>query len=200
MIWHKQLADESFRNLKSMTVKWCNKIVTVFQSSMLERILSLESLTVRNCSSVEHIFDLHGVDFEEPHLTIVTQLHFLHIENLPKLKYIYQKVKELDVEDCGAEEIVLEEREAKAAARFVFPHMVSFVLKKLPEFRTFYPRLYTSEWPMLKKLTMSGCDKIELFASELFNFQGNNEEGQRDIRIQQPLFIVSKVCLYTASN
>ncbi|TXG66108.1 hypothetical protein EZV62_007383 [Acer yangbiense] len=45
---------------------------------------------------------------------------------------------------------------------------------------------------MLKKLTMSGCDKIELFASELFNFQGNNEEGQRDTRIQQPLFMVNK--------
>ncbi|KAK3200789.1 hypothetical protein Dsin_024204 [Dipteronia sinensis] len=200
--FNKKLADESFRNLKSMTVKWCNKIVTVFQSSMLERILRLEFLTVSNCSSVEHIFDLHGADFEEPHLTIVSQLHFLHIENLPKLKYIwnkdprelfsYQKVKELDVEDCGAEEIVLEEREAIAAARFVFPHMVSFMLKKLPEFRTFYPRLYTSEWPMLKKLTMSGCDKIELFASELFNFQGNNEEGQRDIRVQQPLFMVNK--------
>ncbi|KAK3200792.1 hypothetical protein Dsin_024207 [Dipteronia sinensis] len=36
-----------------------------------------------------------------------------------------------------------------------------------------------------------GCDKIELFASELFNFQGNSEQGQRDIRIQL-LFMVNK--------
>ncbi|KAK3200793.1 hypothetical protein Dsin_024208 [Dipteronia sinensis] len=64
MIWHKQLVDESFRNIKSMTVEWCNKIVTVFQSSMVERILRLESLTVSNCSSVEHIFNLHWADLK----------------------------------------------------------------------------------------------------------------------------------------
>ncbi|TXG65719.1 hypothetical protein EZV62_006994 [Acer yangbiense] len=64
------------------------------------------------------------------------------------------QLEELDMYNCGVEEIISKEGEAKAAARFVFPRMTSLRLCKLAELRNFYPGIHNSEWPMLKKLEL----------------------------------------------
>ncbi|TXG48780.1 hypothetical protein EZV62_024655 [Acer yangbiense] len=207
MIWPNQLCKDSFRNLKSMEVTWCNKLLTIFQSNMLERIMRLESLIVSDCYLIEEIFDLRGVEFEEeshPETETQTQLRELDIISLPKLKHIWNKdpqkmfykklssvkvcnckslkylfpfsiaqslseLEQLHVYNCGVEEIVADEGEAKEAVTFVFPRITSLMLNYLPRLETFYRGVHTLQWRNLKKLSMHHCDKAELFASELFN-------------------------------
>ena len=90
------------------------------------------------------------------------------------------------------EKIVADDQgEAKVDAKFVFPRITSLELNNLPRLKTFYCGVHASQWQNLKRLVMHGCDKVELFASELFHFQENNE-GQSDTLVQ-PLFIVEKV-------
>ncbi|KAK3200407.1 hypothetical protein Dsin_023822 [Dipteronia sinensis] len=227
-IWSNQLCNDSFCNLNSLEVRECNKLLTIFQSNMLERIARLESLTICDCDLVEKIFDLQGIDFEESHSEVESQLRKLVINGLPKLKHIWNKnpqkmfsfqklnnvevhdcmslkylfpvsiaeslseLEQLDVYDCGVEEFVAyDQGEAKVAATFVFPQITSLELNYLPRLKTFYCGVHTSQWQNLKRLTISHCDKVELFASELFNFQENNE-GQHGSSVQ-PLFIVEKV-------
>ena len=225
MIWPNQLCKDSFCNLKSLEVTNCNKLLTIFQSNMLERILRLESLIICDCELVEQIFDLQGVYFEESNPAKETLLRELNIVDLPKLKHIWNKdphkmfsfqklnsvkihhcmslkylfpvsiaeslceLEQLCVDNCGVEEIVGDDqRETKVAVTFVFPQLTSLELKYLPQLKTFYRGVHTSQWQNLKWLTMCDCDKVELFASELFNFQENNK-GQHGSSVQ-PLFIV----------
>lgn len=46
---------------------------------------------VTNCGSLEEIFDLEGMDFEEQGSGAVTQLRELYLSRLPKLKSIWNK-------------------------------------------------------------------------------------------------------------
>ena len=82
----QQLAEDLFCNLKSMTIKRCNKLL------MLEGFSRLEFLYVCNCNSLEVIFDIQGVmNFEKSHTPAVIQLREMDISFLPKLKHIFNK-------------------------------------------------------------------------------------------------------------
>ncbi|KAK2640674.1 hypothetical protein Ddye_028469 [Dipteronia dyeriana] len=92
MIWHKQLAENSFDGLTSIKVDECTRLSTIFQFNMLQRSTRLQSLTVNKCNSLEVIFDLQGVNFEESsHSAISSLLRELHIEYLPKMRHIWNK-------------------------------------------------------------------------------------------------------------
>ncbi|TXG65729.1 hypothetical protein EZV62_007004 [Acer yangbiense] len=92
MIWHNQLAEDSFGNLKSMEVKSCKKLLTIFQFNMLERSTKLESLMVKQCISLKVMFDLQDVNFEEfSHSVISSQLREIKIDYLPKMRHIWSK-------------------------------------------------------------------------------------------------------------
>ncbi|KAK3200431.1 hypothetical protein Dsin_023846 [Dipteronia sinensis] len=92
MIWHNQLADDSFGNLKSMEVKSCKKLLTIFQFNMLERSTRLESLMVKQCISLKVMFDLQDVNFEESsHSVISSQLREIKMDYLPKMRHIWSK-------------------------------------------------------------------------------------------------------------
>ncbi|TXG66092.1 hypothetical protein EZV62_007367 [Acer yangbiense] len=95
MIWHNQLAEDSFCSLKSVKVIECNKLLTIFKFNMLERFTRLESLFVHRCNSLEEIFDLQEGCFlklEELYLTgdslrLISQAQFSeHL--IPKLKFL----------------------------------------------------------------------------------------------------------------
>ena len=46
IIWHDQLAENSFFKLQSLFVKYCENLVNIFESNMLTRFQSLETLKV----------------------------------------------------------------------------------------------------------------------------------------------------------
>ncbi|TXG65903.1 hypothetical protein EZV62_007178 [Acer yangbiense] len=235
-IWHSRLAEHSYCKLKSMEVKDCRKLLTVFPSNVCIRFLGLESLKVRNCSSVLEIFDLRRLNFEETHSIVATQLREVYIFNLSKLEHLWNKdpqgmlsfqellvmkvtyceslknvflasvarslskLEKLEITRCnGVKEIVAKEGVEEAAARFLFPQVTSLMLTYLPELRTFYPGIHSSEWPVLPSLELSGCNKVEIFTSEFLSFHemSNDEEGQLDISVPQPLFMVK---LYAESS
>ncbi|KAK4851407.1 hypothetical protein QYF36_014812 [Acer negundo] len=223
-----------YHQLQQLNINWLPKLKHIWKKDpqaklFFEELPMPESLTVNDCDSIEEIFDLQKVNFEESHSRAVMyhQLKKLYISGLPKLKHIWKKdpqkmssfqklnnvkvrhcmslkylfpvsiakslleLKQLCVHHCGVEEIVVgDQGEAKVAATFVFPRITSLELNYLPRLKTFYCGVHTSQWQNLKRLVMCRCDKVELFASEVFNFQETNE-GQRGSSVQ-PLFIVEK--------
>lgn len=90
-IWHNQLAEGSFCELKTMIIVCCKKLVNIFPSMLLCRFQRLEKLTIRSCDSSEKIFDLPGLSVEGAHSLLVFQLKHLQLYNLPKLKHIWNK-------------------------------------------------------------------------------------------------------------
>lgn len=84
--------------------------------------------------------------------------------------------------------------EEKNDPRFVFPELSSLKLWVLPSLKWFFPGLHISEWPLLRKLVIFGCDNAEILVSE---YQSLREtiygQNQRAAQIPQTLFIVDKV-------
>ncbi|KAL5783703.1 hypothetical protein ACOSP7_008732 [Xanthoceras sorbifolium] len=153
MIWHNQLVEDSFCKLKSLQVEYCYKLLTLFPSNMCERLLSLESLEVSGCVSLQEIFDLQGIIFKEGNsIAAATQsreLSFSNLQNLtifvcPSLKNLFAVANE----GVSAQQV---------PARFCFSKLTSLKLDILPELRNFCPGRHIVKCPVLKTLDLSGC-------------------------------------------
>ncbi|XP_044498593.1 probable disease resistance protein At4g27220 isoform X1 [Mangifera indica] len=123
------------------------------------------------------------------------------VRGCDKLKFLFSsslvtsfvQIRHLEICNCMAlEHIVTKEDEIEATPAFIFPQVTYLKLCDLPELRTFYPGRHTSEWPFLKRLELSGCDKVNIFASESFSFEEIDEAGVI-VPAQQALFKVEKV-------
>ncbi|KAF3946998.1 hypothetical protein CMV_026806 [Castanea mollissima] len=188
MLWHNyQLVPDSFCKLKKLGVARCKNLMNIFPPNMLRRLQNLEILEIRDCNSVEEVFDIRrGIDVDEICDTVSNKLRVLTLFNLPKLKH------ELEIRDCGLEEILAMEEGLETVTKFVFPRLVSLRLLSLPELKCFYPGKQTSEWPSLKYLDISKCDKVKIFASNELSFSDTNELGHH-VPVQQPFFMIEKV-------
>ncbi|KAM4097485.1 hypothetical protein ACJW30_07G003500 [Castanea mollissima] len=75
--------------------------------------------------------------------------------------------------------------------KFVFPQITSLTLRSLPELKCFYPGKHSLEWPSLKSLTISKCDKVKIVALNELRFPNSNVLGHH-VLVQQPLFLIEK--------
>ncbi|XP_031280181.1 probable disease resistance protein At4g27220 [Pistacia vera] len=165
LIWHpQQLHMKSFCKLKEVRVEFCEKLKTIVPSNShgLLTFYNLEKLTVENCWSMKSLFPI----------TVATGL---------------MQLNDLYLFSCGLEKIVSEE-EVNGAPRFLFPQLTYIYLSYLPELKSFYSGLHTTEWPMLNTLAVYGCKKIKIYASEFACF-----EKEDDGESQPALFPLEKV-------
>ena len=72
MMWHNQLVRDSFCKLEELAVHNCENLMSIFPPNMLRRLQNLEG--IRNCNSVEEVS---------------TQLKYLYLFDLPKLKHVW---------------------------------------------------------------------------------------------------------------
>ncbi|KAK3227641.1 hypothetical protein Dsin_007503, partial [Dipteronia sinensis] len=119
-------------------------------------------------------------------------LKSLEVDNdCSNLRYIFipSIFEEFMISSCTVEEIVAKEEDVAAVPRLVFPQLTRLELSYLPSLTSFYPGLYILELPMLKKLRMWSCDKVEILISKFLSLQKSNEESQIENSIQEPFFI-----------
>ncbi|KAI4353808.1 hypothetical protein L6164_002734 [Bauhinia variegata] len=89
-IWHKprnQVGSDSYRNLESVDIEFCNKLVTVFPHHMVAMLKKLESLVVAWSYSVEVIFDIGNNPPTDPAKD--TCLRKLQLTFLLNLKHVW---------------------------------------------------------------------------------------------------------------
>ena len=89
IIWHDQLAENSFFKLQSLNVEYCENLVNIFESNMLTRFQSLERLDVNNCGSLQEVFEIQGHNVGDTHAMTVIPLKILMLNRLPKMKQIW---------------------------------------------------------------------------------------------------------------
>ncbi|KAH7565163.1 hypothetical protein JRO89_XS09G0150000 [Xanthoceras sorbifolium] len=123
---------------------------------MCERLLSLESLEVSDCGSLEALFNLQGKIPEEGNSSAAAATHSreLSFSNLQNLRVTFCKsLKNLFAnEGVSAQEV---------SARFCFPKLTSLKLIELPKLRNFYPSRHKVKGSLLKTLDLSHCDTDE---------------------------------------
>ncbi|KAG6703264.1 hypothetical protein I3842_07G075400 [Carya illinoinensis] len=91
IIWHNRLVADSFRNLQTLRIRFCEDLLHVFQSNMLRRFRSLEAVHINDCGSLQEVIELQGKNDTETHVVTVTQLKELYLIRLPKLKHIWNE-------------------------------------------------------------------------------------------------------------
>ncbi|XP_075673464.1 uncharacterized protein LOC142642908 isoform X1 [Castanea sativa] len=232
MLWHNQLVSDSICKIKELHVGSCKNLMNVFPPNMLRSLQNLEELKIKDCDSVEEVFEVRGENVDEICDKGSTQLRRLTLSNLPKLKHVWtsdpnailtfqnllkvkvsrcktlkslfpvsvakslEHLESLCINDCGLlEEIVALEEGLETMTKFVFPQITSLTLKSLPELKCFYPGKHTLEWPSLKSLTISECEKVRIVALNELSFTETDELGDH-VPVQQPLFLIEKVAFF----
>ena len=104
------------------------------------------------------------------------------------------QLEDLHISGGEVEAIVTNENEDEAAPLFLFPNLTSLTLRDLHQLKRFWSGRFSSSWPLLKKLEVLDCDKVEIL------FQQISLECELDNKIQQPLFWVEKVRVYPSLN
>ncbi|XP_034679687.1 probable disease resistance protein At4g27220 [Vitis riparia] len=113
----------------------------------------------------------------------------LNVFPLSVAKVLVQ-LEDLYISSCKVlEAIVANENEDEATSLFLFPRLTSLTLLALPQLQRFCFGRFTSRWPLLKKLEVLNCDKVEIL------FQEIGLKSELDNKIQQSLFLVEKVAL-----
>lgn len=90
-LWYKSVGPKQFCNLASLVVQRCNWLSNFLISlNMLQALSNLKEIEVRDCDSLEAVFNLEGTN-ESAMVKGTIQLKKLTLSNLVKLKYIWEQ-------------------------------------------------------------------------------------------------------------
>ncbi|KAH7854769.1 hypothetical protein Vadar_017612 [Vaccinium darrowii] len=139
---HGPVTVGSLSKLKEFLVNDCGKLLCVFASHLLPMLQDLEKLIIKCCNLLEVVFELEGVDCNEPNPEILSPLKLVELHCLPKLNYIskrdpmgFKYIQTLDIIECNS-------------LRCVF----SPTMKKII--------------PQLRKLKIWSCEKLSRIVAE----------------------------------
>ncbi|KAG8650690.1 hypothetical protein MANES_07G061980v8 [Manihot esculenta] len=145
-IWHSPLAANSFFKLKSLDVFNCHRLMTIFPSNVLERFYRMEVLHVRNCDSLQEIYQLEGFNFDE-----AFELRILNIARLGSLKHVWRK------DPQGV---------------FSFQNLKSVKVSDCNVLNYLFPGTHIFECQKLTTLDVHNCHKIIKFSSQEIQEEG----------------------------
>ncbi|KAH7553381.1 hypothetical protein JRO89_XS12G0005400 [Xanthoceras sorbifolium] len=177
------LFDQMVRipDLKVLGIHKMDNIRQIWHHQLAPNSFSkIDSFKVYDCHNVLNIFPSNMIGR-------LQKLEELSIRRCNSLEEIFGELK---ISSCKVEEIVGKE---EGICRIVFPQLTRLELADLSSIRRFYPGLYISELPKLKKLRMWGCNQVKILTSEFLSLQEIHEESQFKKPIQEPLFIIDKV-------
>ncbi|XP_048135733.1 uncharacterized protein LOC125315325 [Rhodamnia argentea] len=145
-IWDNQVATESFRKLKSLSVCGCDKLVNIVPSHILGRLKSLESLDVESCDSLEVVFKLQPLSSLDGHPIARFPLKKLELWELSKLKRVWDK-------------------ELHSQVKFQCLHSVT--VSSCESLTSLFPASLARDLMQLEELKINGCGGIvELIEKE----------------------------------
>ncbi|RXH91585.1 hypothetical protein DVH24_020608 [Malus domestica] len=202
-VWRNKLDPGSFYKLRDVDVRRCGRLISIFTPSIVGRLNALRSLWISECDRLEVVFEI-----KETPDTSTTQLKMSGCENLDlvrihrceKLKYIFpcsvarglQQLRHLTVVRCkGMKEIVSKEEGLEMMPKFVFPKATNIEFINLDQLKSFYPGIHASEWPLLERVEVRKCGKLDIFVSKISSFQKHEFDGL-DTPIKHSLFFIDK--------
>lgn len=113
MIWSNVLIPNSFSKLKEVRIDSCNKLQKVFPPNMISILTCLNILRIKDCNSLEGIFEeQEPISVTETSLIVLRNLTHLELCNLPNLEYVWSKndpcellsfvnMKTLSIRECS---------------------------------------------------------------------------------------------------
>ncbi|KAL6332861.1 hypothetical protein AAG906_017127 [Vitis piasezkii] len=193
--------ESAFPQLQHMDLSYLPELITFYSTSsgthesmtffsQQAAFPALESLRVCHLDNLKALW--HN-QFPANSFSKLKHLYVTHCDELLNVfplsvAKVLVKLEDLRIRSCGVlEAIVANENEDEATSLFLFPRLTSLSLHALPQLQRFCFGRFTSRWPLLKKLEVLNCDKVEIL------FQEIGLKSELDNKIQQSLFLVEKV-------
>jgi disease resistance protein RPS2 len=95
-----------FSCLKEIDINNCHLIEKLFTSQVVQQLLNLETITVRECDSMKEIFAVSNKDDNDSSIITLPKLTRLKLWNLPELKIVCKgsircgSSPEVDISGC----------------------------------------------------------------------------------------------------
>ncbi|KAL3729906.1 hypothetical protein ACJRO7_026975, partial [Eucalyptus globulus] len=145
IIWDNQVAANSFHKLKLLELWRCNKLLNIVPSCILGQLRSLENLVVRSCSLLEVVFKLQPLNPLDGHPVVDLPLQKLVLNELPKLKCVWDK---------------------ELQRRVKFQCFRSITISKCKSLASLFPASVAIHLIQLEKLNIDECGIVELIKKE----------------------------------
>ncbi|KAM7505212.1 hypothetical protein LguiB_004116 [Lonicera macranthoides] len=84
------LQKVTLTSLEVLQVREMENMTTVFPENVIPQLQSLKKVEVRNCKSVEVVFDLQGSNLNEGHHRVFSQFQGISLQNLPRLTSVWK--------------------------------------------------------------------------------------------------------------
>ncbi|XP_056159421.1 uncharacterized protein LOC115691916 [Syzygium oleosum] len=185
--------------LVGLTIAHCPKMRSLTWQSVMEidhgspslftpqvQFSRLESMVLSHMDNLSKIWtDGPQETLTFDHLREVEALNCKSLGNLFSnwvVKSLSQ-LKKLRVESCGLEEIITSGYDTphSTIAQFLFPNLTSLVLHDMPQLKSFCPNLPTLNWPSLKELRVTHCDKLNMLSFETSMNKWTQRDDQWDL-------------------
>ncbi|XP_041020983.1 uncharacterized protein LOC121262542 [Juglans microcarpa x Juglans regia] len=164
--------EVAFPSLENLVISHMDNLITIWHDQVAAdsfcNFQNLRKIYAEGCESLKSFF---------PAVSMATSL---------------TQLEDLQIVNCGIEEIVARGLGEEATPRFVFPKLTSLALGALPKLKWISPGGHNLEWPVLKELKVWGCDKVIIFASKFSSFQEKSQQCLPESSIQHPLFLVEE--------
>jgi hypothetical protein len=140
ILWHTQLAVDSFYKLQRIAVEFCENLVNIFQFDTLTRFQSLEILIVTDCGSLQEVFELQGLNVTKRHVVTAIQLKKLYLYGLPNMKHVWSK---------------------DPKPIFNFQNLQRVRVLGCTSLKSLFPASMTTYLTQLEQIVIISCDKLE---------------------------------------
>ncbi|GKV41006.1 hypothetical protein SLEP1_g48588 [Rubroshorea leprosula] len=157
----ENLAENSFCNLRSLGVSYCQNLSTISpcNSGMIKGLLeSLQELEIIGCSSVKEVFELEQSDITR------------QAEEAEECKLIFQQLKVMTIADCpnmvtfaSTFSRVQEQGTSEPffSTKVEFPNLELLVMEDCHGFKYLMTLSTVQSFSQLKELVIHGCKTIE---------------------------------------
>ncbi|XP_031273659.1 uncharacterized protein LOC116132137 [Pistacia vera] len=165
--------------LERLQISYADELVKIWDDQVsLDCFSSLNRVFVRFCKKLVNVFPPNMLGRRQ-------ELECLDVQNCDSVEEIFEVLEKRS----GMEETVANE---EAGQRFVFSKLTNLYLRCLPSLKSLYPKKHISEWPVLDKLKVHGCNNVETLASEFLSIRGTHGQSQNGNPNKKPLFLVYK--------
>lgn len=187
------------QNLEELQIFNCDSTEKVYVSqgvNVKEISFQMRYLCLYNLPRLLHVWRL------DPEVIFTFKnLHEVRVSNCESLRSLFpvsvakhlSQLGLLEICDCGLEEIVGMEEGLKTRETFIFPQLRSLILQRLPQLKNFYGGEYKSQWPLLKDLNISSCDKLKSFGSDALDLSKTSGPWNQNNKHLFPVFFLEKV-------
>ncbi|KAJ7978789.1 Disease resistance protein family [Quillaja saponaria] len=159
-IWHDHdFAPKSFDKLKTVEIRRCHNLVTVFPSYQPEIFQNLETLEVDSCNSLEEIFYLQGLNPREIQEDFIPQLKVLILCSLRSLKHVSSNNE-------------------NSHGIFKFPNLSVVKITGCTRLRHVFTASVAKDLSKLEKLEIQSCSSLEEIVEE--------EDGEQRVEFDFP--------------